>query len=130
MDLAVEVTKRILEEYNSVLDKAGISINFIIKLLQLCLSSTYFRYKVECYKLICGTVMGSPVSTVVANIVLEEIESRAQITSPVNQTLLKGYIDGLCTVPEDKMEDMLTHVNPVYDSNQFSCKQETDTVNS
>ena len=76
-DLAIEENKRRLERDDKILKEVhvGIEANVIISLLQFCLSSTYFGYKEEYYEQIHGTAMGSPVSTVVANIVREEIEN-------------------------------------------------------
>ena len=71
--------------------------------------------------------MGSPIFTVVANTVMEEIESQALTTSPVNYIFWKRYVDGvICAVPEDEVDDMLTHINSVHESIQFMCEQETD----
>ena len=46
----------------------------IMYLLNLCLTSTYFQYNSKHYKQLHGTVMGSPVSVVVAEIVMQNIE--------------------------------------------------------
>ena len=46
----------------------------IMDLLNLCLTSTYFQYNGKHYKQLHGTVMGSPVSVVVAEIVMQNIE--------------------------------------------------------
>ena len=71
--------------------------------------------------------MGSPISIVVANIVMEEIESQALAAFPVNYTLWKRYVDdAICAVPEDKVDDMLTPINSIHESIQFKCEQETD----
>ena len=42
----------------------------IMDLLNLCLTSTYFQYNGKHYKQLHGTAMGSPVSVVVAEIVM------------------------------------------------------------
>ena len=61
--------------------------------------------------------MGYPVSTVLANIVMEEIESQTLTTSPVNYAFWKRYIyDVVCAIPEDKVDDMLTHINLMHKS--------------
>ena len=46
----------------------------IMYLLNLCLTSTYFQYNGKHYKQLHGTSMGSPVSVVVAEIVMQNIE--------------------------------------------------------
>ena len=46
-------------------------------LLNLCLTSTYFQYNSKHYKQLRGTAMGSTVSVVVAEIVMQNIEEQA-----------------------------------------------------
>ena len=48
--------------------------------LNLCLTSTYFQYNGTHYKQLHRTAMGSPVSVVVAEIVMQNIEERALAT--------------------------------------------------
>ena len=52
----------------------------IMDLLNLCLTSTYFQYNGKHYKQLHGTAMGSPVSVVVAEIVMQNIEESALST--------------------------------------------------
>ena len=52
----------------------------IMDLLNLCLTSTYFQYNGKHYKQLHGTAMGSPVSVVVAEIVMQNIEEQALAT--------------------------------------------------
>ena len=73
----------------------------IMDLLNLCLTSTYFQYNGKHYKQLHGTAMGSPVSVVVAEIVMQNIEESA--LSTCRQTIplwLRRYVDvGLRTSP-------------------------------
>ena len=52
----------------------------IMDLLNLCLTSTYFPYNGKHYKQLHGTAMGSPVSVVVAEIVMQNIEEKTLAT--------------------------------------------------
>ena len=52
----------------------------IMDLLNLCLTSTYFQYNGKHYKQLHGTAMRSPVSVVVAEIVMQNIEESALST--------------------------------------------------
>ena len=58
----------------------------ILDLLNLCLTSTKFRYNGKHYKPLHGTPMGSPVSVVVAEIVMQNVRG----TSP-------SYLHANCT---------------------------------
>ena len=49
-------------------------------LLNLCLTSTFFQYNGKHYKQLHGIAMGSPVSVVVAEIVIQKIEEQALAT--------------------------------------------------
>ena len=49
-------------------------------LLNLCFFSTYFQYNGKHYKQLHGTAMGSPVSVVVTEIVMQNIEEQALAT--------------------------------------------------
>ena len=49
-------------------------------LLHLCLTSTYFQFNGKHYKQLHGTAMGSPVSVVVAEIVMQNIEEQTLVT--------------------------------------------------
>ena len=51
-----------------------------MELLNLCLISTYFQYNGKHYKQLHGTAMGSPVSVVVTEIVMQNIEEQALAT--------------------------------------------------
>ena len=54
----------------------------IVSLLELCMNATYFAFRNTYYQQIHGTAMGSPVSVVAADLVMEDIESRALSTYP------------------------------------------------
>ena len=60
----------------------------IMDLLNLCLTSTYFRHNGKKYKKLHGTAMGSPVSVVVAEIVMQNIEESARSTLTNDTTLV------------------------------------------
>ena len=55
----------------------------VTELLELCLGSTYFGFKGECYGQVSEAAMGPPVSAVVANIYMEFFEELAISTSNI-----------------------------------------------
>ena len=60
----------------------------IMDLLKLCLPSTYFQYNGKHYKQLHGTAMGSPVSVVVAEIVMQHVRRTRHCNLPTNDTAL------------------------------------------
>ena len=59
----------------------------IMDLLNLCLTSTYFQYNGKHYKQLHGTAIGSPVSVVVAEIVMQH-RGKRPFDLPTNDTAL------------------------------------------
>ena len=55
----------------------SLSVNDIVDLLTFCLNATLFSFTGKVCKQIQGTAIGSPVSVVVANFVMEDAEQRA-----------------------------------------------------
>ena len=53
------------------------SINNILELLEFCLCNTYFLFQGQFYEQTKVAAMGSPVSSVVANLFMEYFEHRA-----------------------------------------------------
>ena len=76
IDLALSVVEKRLDDMN-VSDHTPLPKEALVSLLRLCLSSTTFYYNGTVYQQIFGTAMGSLVSVVVANIIMEHIEDLA-----------------------------------------------------
>ena len=76
-------------------------------LLHLCLTSTYFQYNGKHYKQLHGTAMGSPVSVVVAEIVMQNIEEHGLATYSEILPLWLRYVDDTITaVHENKIDEL------------------------
>ena len=81
-------------------------------LLNLCLTSTYFQYNGKHYKQLHGTAMGSPVSVVVAEIVMQNIEEQALATYTRTIPLWLRYVDDTFTaVHKDGIDDFHEHLH-------------------
>ena len=66
-------------------------------LLHLCLTSTYFQCDGKHYKQLHGTAMGSPVSVVVAKVVMQNIEEQARATYGERLPPWLRYVDDTIT---------------------------------
>ena len=84
----------------------------LMDLLNLCLTSTYFQYNGKHYKQLHGTAMGSQVSLVVAEIVMQNIGERALATCKRTLPLCLRYVDDTFTAShKDEIDDFHEHFN-------------------
>ena len=74
LDKACYYIKKKLEDDSPVLSRTKLDIEDICALLDFVLSNNYFMFNDKIFKQIYGCAMGSPVSPVVANLCMEEIE--------------------------------------------------------
>ena len=93
LQLALDCTETAIN--NSTL-QLPLLTNDLMDLLNLCLTSTYFQYNGKHYKQLHGTAMGSPVSLVVAEIVMQNIEE--QSLASYNRTILLCTCKQCCAV--------------------------------
>ena len=102
-------------------------MNDIVDLLTLCLNATFLSFRGKIYKQVQGTAMGSPVSVVVANLVMEDVEQRALSTFHPPPRFWKRYVDDTCTViPRDLLEHFHKHLNSIEPCVQFTVEKESD----
>ena len=56
--------------------RTSLPVEDIVDLLPFCLNTTYFVFEGTYYQQVFGTAMGSPVSALIANLVMEDVEQR------------------------------------------------------
>ena len=74
---AVQVVRKRLLQDSTLEGRTKLSTDHICSLLDLCLSTTYFQFRDHHYRQKHGCAMGSPVSPIVANLYMEEVERKA-----------------------------------------------------
>ena len=72
IDRVLKYTQRRLESDNTLDERTSLNVKEILQLLEYCLQSTFFSFKGEFYHLTDGVATGSPISSVVANLFMEE----------------------------------------------------------
>ena len=71
--------------------------------------------------------MGSPVSGVMANLVMDNLDQRALSTSLVQPRFWKRYVDDVCAaVKPGLVQTLQDHLNNVEPSMQFTVERETN----
>ena len=109
LQLALDCTPTAIENSTT---KLPLPTDDLMDLLNLCLTSTYFQYNGKHYKQLHGTDMGSPVSVVVAEIVMQNIEEQALAAYKRTLPLWLRYVDDTFTaVHKDEIDDFHEHLN-------------------
>ena len=115
-DLATKVAHQRLTDDASLPGHTSLTPDDIITLLEFCLNATYFAFRNSFYQQVHGTAMGSPVSVVVADLVMEDVESRALSTYPFPPQFWKRYVDDTCcALRSDLVDDFHRHLNSIED---------------
>jgi len=125
IQLALNIAKQRLQSDPDLSQCTGFSTSDLMKGLEICLISTNFKFRGKHYKQVLGTAMGSPVSSVVANLVMEDIETRALETFTDPPHLWKRYADDTFVIMKrSKLSKFLTHLNKIENSIQFTMQKE------
>ena len=113
-NLAVQVARQHLQEDSSLPEHTSLTPSEIVSLLDLSLNATYFAFCNYYYQQIHGTAMGSPVSVVAADLVMEDVESRALSTYPQPPKFWKQYVDDTCSaLKAHHVDDFHRHINTI-----------------
>lgn len=62
-------------------------------LIELCLRSTFFNFIGDIYEQTCRIAMRSPLSSIIANLFMEDFETKALESSPLKPKLWKRFVD-------------------------------------
>ena len=118
LQLALDFTKTAINKSHY---QPPLPTDELMDLLHLCLTSTYFQYNRKHYKQLHGTAMGSPVSIVVAEILMQNIEEQALATYSETLPLWLRYVDDTITaVHENKIDEFHEHLNDQNTNIQFT----------
>ena len=81
VDLALTITKERLQQDQNLAERTNMSVTNVMKLLDFVLTNNYFKHDGHHYKQISGCALGSPISPVLADLVMEVIEETAITTA-------------------------------------------------
>jgi hypothetical protein len=115
-----------LENFAELKELTKIEIKDIMILLKICLDSTYFKFLDEFYYQKEGTAMGSPISPIVAELFMQNLEDKV-IKTNRHIRFWRRYVDDACSIVNGrKVEELLHNLNSFHASIQFTLEREID----
>ena len=93
------------------------------------LKSTFFNFKNEFYDIVKGVATGSPLSPIVTNLYMQEIEKQAIHSFPLNPKRWKCFVDETDVVwqhGEENLNKFFSHLNNLRSTIKFTMEIEKD----
>jgi len=123
-DLAIE---SILNRWSLIRKNTNIPMEDFILAIKFVLSSTYFTFNKIIYRQTFGTPMGSPLSPVIADIVLQDLEEKALNNINLNLSFYHRYVDDIIlAAPFNHSTNILNIFNSFHNRLQFTIEFENN----
>ena len=121
IDPVINIIRRRLELEQELHLRTTMKVEQIISLLEFCLKTTYFQFQGRFFEQLQGAAMVSPVSPIVANLYMEDFETKAINTAEHPLRIWKRYVDDTCVVIDSaKRERFLEDINNIDPHIQFT----------
>ena len=110
---AIDVVHQALLKDTTPYTRTNLSCNQICDLLHLCLDNTYFSYNDQLYQQCHGCAMGSPVSSIVSNLYVEQCEHLSLSTYLYTglQSWYRYVTDIFVVLHSDENDTSFRHIN-------------------
>jgi len=117
----------ITNRWTFISKKTNIPKDEFVEAIGLVLSSTFFVFNKKIYKQTYGTPMESPLSPVIANLVLQDLEDKALGMIDCDISFYYRYVDDIIlAAPNEKIERIVEIFNSIHNRLQFTVEYEKD----
>lgn len=128
-NVPVEYAVQCIEErWSEVEQHTKIDKESFVAAVKLVLDSTYFTYRSNSYTQTFGVPMGSPLSPVVANLVMERLEQECMNRvkeQRIEMVVCRRYVDDcFCVAHRDHVAQILDSFNGFHERLQFTVEHE------
>ncbi|XP_072028106.1 uncharacterized protein [Amphiura filiformis] len=127
VDGALDIVKELLDKDKSWTKRTYLNEKEIIKLLEFCLTTTYFKFRGQLYQQDHGCAMGLPVSPIIANLYMEWFENKALTSTADPPRIWLRYVDDtFVVINKDKVQQFTDHINSQNEHIKFTNDPEKD----
>ena len=121
------VIKALEKRARQISKNTTVPFSEIIEATELLFDNTFFQFDKEFYVQIFGTPMGSPISGLFADMVMEDLESECLDKLSFSPTFFYRYVDDIITcVPLNEIDNILRIFNSYEERLQFTHEIELD----
>ncbi|XP_062703786.1 uncharacterized protein LOC134286220 [Aedes albopictus] len=115
----------IFKHWDEIKKHTAICLDLFWEVTEFCIDASYFVFEGTYYQQIFGTAMGSPLSPIIAEYVMEDLLDDAVAATTVVIPYLKKYVDDLfLALPVEKIEEVLNVLNQQNTNIQFTVEKE------
>lgn len=106
---------------------SGLTERKFVEIVEFILDSNYFTYNDQFYLQTFGCAMGSNLSPILAQYVMDYLLDECLKQIPFKPTFIKKYVDDLIVaLPRDKVEVLFNAVNSFYENIKFTVEHEVN----
>ena len=118
---AIQIIQKLLDKDQDLKQRTSMSVDHIVCLLEFCLRSTYFTFKGRFYEQQEGAAMGSPISPIVANLYMEDLETKVTQSAQNPPSFRRRFVDDTLTIMKSpQVESFLNSLNSIDHHIQFT----------
>ena len=122
----INIIEKHLKEDKDLYSRTNMKIQHIISILRFCLNNSYFSFQGRFYQQ-TGAAIGSPISPIVANLFMEDLEVQAIQTSSAPPALWKRFVDDTFTIiKKEDRNSLLQHLNSIHQNIKVTTEEVRD----
>jgi len=124
LDLAIESVKK---RWEYIERSTKIVKEDFLEAIEFVLSSTFFTFNDKLYKQTYGVPMGSPLSPIIANLVMQDLEENILNNLNLQPVLYYRYVDDIIiSAHKTEIENILSRFNGYHQRLKFTCEIEVN----
>lgn len=124
MDL---VMHDIIENWDNISKHTNINLDMFLEITEFCITSSYFRFRDKYFRQVFGSAMGSPLSPILAELVLENLVNTVTRNLAFEIPVLRKFVDDfILALPEKQIAQTLDAFNNYNEHLQFTMESETE----
>jgi len=129
-NIPIDLIKSITKKWNFISCSCKVSRDKFVEFVRFILESTFFSFNNRIYKQNFGTPMSFPLSPIIADIVMQDLEKEVLDTFAFEILFYYRYVDDIImAVPTSKIDFIFKSFNSIHSRLQFTIEIGHNTIN-